>query len=117
MLGWNRRGPMIALELSRYVAPGSLLTIAADTPELEDEVDALTLAGDNLQVEMRRHRHQPAAPTLEALDIPRYDHVLVLGYSRPAGGAADRHAHARDAAPPAQDRRDGGHGASASSAR
>ena len=24
MLGWNRRGPMIALELSRYVAPGSL---------------------------------------------------------------------------------------------
>ena len=41
MLGWNRRGPMIALELSRYVAPGSLLTIAADTPELEQEIEGL----------------------------------------------------------------------------
>ncbi|RYG34801.1 MAG: hypothetical protein EON93_07510, partial [Burkholderiales bacterium] len=34
LLGWNRRGPIIADELSRYVAKGSVLTIAADTPEL-----------------------------------------------------------------------------------
>ena len=26
LLGWNRRGPIITFELSRYVAPGSLLT-------------------------------------------------------------------------------------------
>jgi voltage-gated potassium channel Kch len=80
MLGWNRRGPMIAFELSRYVAPGSLLTIAADTPELQDEIAALQITGSNLQVEYgiidTSHR-----ATLETLDIPSYDHVLVLGYS------------------------------------
>ncbi len=80
MLGWNRRGPVIAFELSRYVAPGSLLTIAADTPELQDEIAALQVSGSNLTVEYgvidTSHR-----ATLEGLDIPSYDHVLVLGYS------------------------------------
>lgn len=80
MLGWNHRGPMIAYELSRYVAPGSLLTIAADAPGLEDEVAAMQLPGSNLHVEFgvidTTHR-----PTLEGLNIPSYDHVLVLGYS------------------------------------
>src|SRR6201999_251513 len=54
MVGWNRRGPLIALELSRYVPPGSLLTIAADTPELEQDFERLVLAGDNLRVELRK---------------------------------------------------------------
>ncbi len=80
MLGWNHRGPMIAFELSRYVAPGSLLTIAADTPELQEEIANLKISGDNLRVEYgvidTSHR-----ATLETLDIPSYDHVLVLGYS------------------------------------
>ena len=80
VLGWNRRGPMIALELSQYVEPGSLLTVAADTPELEAELRALRLAGNNLHVEFclvdTAHR-----PSLEQLDIPSYDRVIVLGYS------------------------------------
>ncbi|MHB1102279.1 MAG: CASTOR/POLLUX-related putative ion channel [Devosia sp.] len=80
MLGWNHRGPIIAFELSRYVAPGSLLTIAADAPGLEDEVAAMQLPGGNLHIEFgvidTTHR-----PTLEELNIPSYDHVLVLGYS------------------------------------
>jgi voltage-gated potassium channel Kch len=80
MLGWNRRGPIIAFELSRYVAPGSLLTIAADAPGLADEIAALQIPGSNLQVEYgvidTTHR-----ATLEGLNIPSYDHVLVLGYS------------------------------------
>jgi voltage-gated potassium channel Kch len=80
LLGWNRRGPMIALELSRYVAPGSVLTIAADTPELADEVAALTIWGSNLQIEYGVVDTSSRA-ALEALDIPNYDHVLVLGYS------------------------------------
>ena len=80
MLGWNRRGPMIALELSRYVAPGSTLTIAADTPELEEEFGHLALAGDNLSVDMKRIDTGRRAE-IEALDPTGYDHVLVLGYS------------------------------------
>jgi voltage-gated potassium channel Kch len=80
MLGWNRRGPMIAFELSRYVAPGSVLTIAADTPELQDEVGALLISGSSLQVEYGIVDTASRA-ALESLDIPSYDHVLVLGYS------------------------------------
>jgi voltage-gated potassium channel Kch len=80
LLGWNRRGPMIALELSRYVAPGSVLTIAGDTPELAEEVGAVTIWGSNLQIEYGIVDTSSRA-ALEALDIPSYDHVLVLGYS------------------------------------
>lgn len=80
MLGWNRRGPMIALELSRYVAPGSLLTIAADTPELAQDYEGLVLAGDNLRVEMKRIDTSRRAE-IEALDPTACDHILVLGYS------------------------------------
>ena len=80
MLGWNRRGPMIAFELSRYVAAGSLLTIAADIPELEQQVGALQIAGDRLAVEYGVVDTSSRA-TLESLDVPSYDHVLVLGYS------------------------------------
>ena len=80
MLGWNRRGPMIALELSRYVAPGSLLTIAADTPELEADHARIVLAGDNLRLELERIDTSRRGE-IEALDPAGYDHVLVLGYS------------------------------------
>jgi voltage-gated potassium channel Kch len=80
LIGWNRRAPMVALELSRYVGPGSLLTIAADAPEIADEVAALTLEGDNLGVELRQVDTGRAAD-IDALQPLTYDHVLVLGYS------------------------------------
>jgi ion channel POLLUX/CASTOR len=80
ILGWNRRGPIIANELSRYVAQGSLLTIAATSGQLERDVNNLAIEGGNLAVELvvtdTTHRS-----SLEALNIPAYDHVLVLGYS------------------------------------
>jgi len=80
MLGWNRRGPMIAFELSRYVAPGSVLTIAADTPTLQDEIGALMVSGNNLQVEYGII-DTASRSALEGLNLPTYNHVLVLGYS------------------------------------
>lgn len=80
ILGWNRRGPIISHELSRYVAPGSTLTIAADTPDLEKEVASLPVAGPNLTVYYRVADTGNRA-VLESLDVPSYDHVLVLGYS------------------------------------
>ncbi|SIQ17395.1 Lipoprotein signal peptidase [Rhizobium sp. RU20A] len=80
ILGWNRRGPIIAAELSRYVAPGSLLTIAADTPDIAADVADIERANDNLAIELKQidtsDRRQ-----LDALEVPGYDHVLVLGYS------------------------------------
>jgi hypothetical protein len=62
------------------VAPGSVLTIAADTPELQEEVGALMISGSNLQVEYGVVDTASRA-ALEGLDVPSYDHVLVLGYS------------------------------------
>ena len=80
LLGWNRRGPIITQELSRYVAPGSRLMIAADTPELLDEVAAMPYLNENLSVECRVIDTSNRA-ALDALDVPSFDHVLVLGYS------------------------------------
>jgi voltage-gated potassium channel Kch len=80
ILGWNRRGPIIATELARYVAPGSRLTIAADTPEFEGEIASLKLDPASLVVE-HHVIDTSSRPALDALDVPSYDHVLVLGYS------------------------------------
>jgi voltage-gated potassium channel Kch len=80
LLGWNRRAPIIIHELSRYVAPGSVLTIAADTPDLDSVVANLSVASANLAVEYG-HVDTTSRTALEALDIAGYDHVLVLGYS------------------------------------
>ena len=80
ILGWNHRGPTIARELARYVAPGSVLTIAADSPGLEADVAALELAGDAMAVSTRICDSSDRA-VLRGLDIPAYDHVVVLSYS------------------------------------
>ena len=80
LLGWNRRAPIIVHELSRYVAEGSLLTIAANTPDLDETVAGLSVASSNLSVEYGRIDTTSRA-ALDGLDIASYDHVLVLGYS------------------------------------
>ncbi|MEO5807720.1 CASTOR/POLLUX-related putative ion channel [Devosia sp.] len=80
ILGWNRRAPVIAYELSRYVAPGSVLTIAADTPTLDDDIANLQIASNNLSVEYGRI-DTTSRDALKTLDVTAYDHILVLGYS------------------------------------
>ena len=80
LLGWNRRGPIIAQELSRYVAPGSELMIAANREDLESVVAGLSYLSQNLTVRCAVIGTTNRA-ALDALDVPSYDHVLVLGYS------------------------------------
>lgn len=80
LLGWNRRGPIIAQELSRYVAPGSELLIAANRSDLETIVAGLSYLKENLVVRCTVIDTTNRA-ALDALDVPSYDHVLVLGYS------------------------------------
>lgn len=79
LLGWNRRASLVASELSRYVAPGSLLTIAADFPAMDEAVGAINLVGSNLTVESRRVDISRRAE-VAALEPTDYDHILVLGY-------------------------------------
>ena len=80
MLGWNRSGPSIAYELSRFVLPGSSLHIVADSAPLEAEATRLNGRFPNLAI-----THQLAdatrAEALKALDIAAYDHIIVLGYT------------------------------------
>ena len=80
ILGWNRRGPIIARELARYMAPGSLLTVGADLPGLAEEIAGLELPDDAMAIEFRP-MDTSSASELRALDVPSYDHVIVLGYS------------------------------------
>jgi len=80
ILGWNRRGPLIAHELSRYVKPGSVLTIAADTPGFADEIKAMPLGSRNMKVEAKVVDTAHAA-SVEKLNPGGYDSVMVLGYS------------------------------------
>ena len=80
ILGWNRRGAAIAFELSRYVAPGSELTIVADTPDFGEAMEELKVSGGNLKVSHRFADSSDRA-TLDGLDIPSFKHVMVLGYS------------------------------------
>jgi voltage-gated potassium channel Kch len=79
LLGWNRRAPIIAAELSRYVGPDSLLTIAADTPDIEAEIEALQLPNPNLTIAFHRVDTSRRAE-IDALDPISYDSILVLGY-------------------------------------
>lgn len=80
MLGWNRRAPVIARELSRYVIPGSVLTVAADVPDLDTTIANLSYDSNNLTIEYGTVDTTDRG-VLESLDVLGYDHVLVLGYS------------------------------------
>ena len=79
ILGWNHRGQTIAEELARYVAPGSHLTIAADSPGLDAAVTGLRIDAGRLQVSYVACFSSDRS-VLEQLDIPSYDHVMVLSY-------------------------------------
>nr|WP_316654005.1 NAD-binding protein [uncultured Gellertiella sp.] len=89
ILGWNRRGPLIARELSRYVQPGSSLTIVASTPGLAERLRPMEFPEDRLSVRVISADSSSRA-VLDGLDIHDYDHVLVLGYNEElAAQAAD----------------------------
>ncbi len=80
ILGWNNRGPIIAFELSRYVKPGSVLTVAADTRGFAEQIASMSLGSKNMKVEPRVLDTSNAAD-LDTLDVGSYDSIMVLGNS------------------------------------
>lgn len=80
MLGWNRRGPAIAYELSRYVIAGSELLIVADAPQMETEAGRIVGAFPSLFVSTLV-KDTTREATLAPLDVTSFDHVIVLGYT------------------------------------
>ncbi len=74
ILGFNARVPTVLRELDEYVAPGSSVLLVA-----EGQVPAPdTLA--NLSIEVRRSSTTERA-ALEALDLNRFDHAIVMSPS------------------------------------
>jgi voltage-gated potassium channel Kch len=77
VLGWNDRAPTIIAKLDSYVSPGSEITVASyegtEMPPHLDELPRLRVTRLPADTTDRR--------TLEELDVPSYDHVIVLSYS------------------------------------
>jgi voltage-gated potassium channel Kch len=77
ILGWNWRVPTIINELDAYVAPDSAVTVVADVEEGETIIAENC---ENLKNETVTYQYDDPTDrrTLDALDIPSYDHVIVL---------------------------------------
>ncbi|MCA2223328.1 CASTOR/POLLUX-related putative ion channel [Nonomuraea aurantiaca] len=83
MLGWNSRAPKIVAELDQYVAPGSILNVAAavDESELAFELPNLALNAKECDTTDRI--------TLESLEPGMFDHIIVLADDRLESQHAD----------------------------
>ena len=77
ILGWNDRAPKMIAHLDRYVPLGSEVTVVtpegAGLPTRFDELEHQTVNVHTGNTSNRR--------TLDALEVPAYDHVIVLSYS------------------------------------
>ena len=86
ILGWNDRAPIMIAHLDRYVPPGSEVTVV--TPEgarLPTRFDELEHQTVNVRTGNTSDRR-----TLDALEVPAYDHVIVLSYSDGSDDADSR---------------------------
>lgn len=77
ILGWNWRLPSIVHELDQYVASGSTVTIVSDKENGEVEIKREAGSLKNLNLTYR-----PGDTTdrraLDDLDVPTYDHIILL---------------------------------------
>ena len=80
ILGWNRRGHVIIQELDSYVAPGSILTVVANSEDAHKEIVQLAPLQHNQTVSFQTGDTTDRA-TLDSLQIDNYQHVIVLGYT------------------------------------
>lgn len=80
ILGWNWRGGTIVRQLDAYVAPGSLITVAAEHVTVEAELEELKRELKNTGLHFT-----PADITsremLDGLLLKTYNHIIVLAYS------------------------------------
>ena len=77
---WNRCVCAIIAELDNYVTPGSEALIISDLETGEAETACMASNMRNLQVSFRAGDTTDRA-VLEALDVPSYQHVIILCYS------------------------------------
>lgn len=80
ILGWNSQGVAISQELDRYVAPGSVLTVVADSEGAKEEVerecgDLVNQKVTCIEADTTDRR------ALNGLGVPEYDQIILLCYS------------------------------------
>ena len=80
LLGWNWRSPRIADELDHYSPAGSLLTVVAMDPAGGPAIAELAPQMKNLTLSFQEGDTTERA-LLDRLDIPGYQHVILLCYS------------------------------------
>ncbi|HEX2832577.1 MAG TPA: potassium transporter TrkA [Thermoanaerobaculia bacterium] len=80
LLGWSARAPIIIRELDNYVAPGSLMTVVADAPGIEEGIEALRPRLSRQSLDFRRGDSSDRE-TIESVDPEQYQHIVVLCYA------------------------------------
>jgi hypothetical protein len=100
VLGWSPAMPTVIKELDAYVASGSTVTVLAPSAEVESMVKTLSAEISNQVLTAARGLHYDRE-TLNTLDIPSYQHVIVCGADSPDPQEADAQAllsllHLRD---------------------
>ena len=78
ILGWNRRAPLILGELDQYLVSGSAVTVVSELPDAASQVEKQRAKLQNLTLSLRAGDTTDRT-LLEALDVPTYHHVIVLG--------------------------------------
>ncbi len=76
VLGWNRHAAVVIRELDAYVAPGSEVLAVAPHTRIVREVEAITGLA-SLRAE-GRFGDPTSRAVLDGLDVPSFDHVVVL---------------------------------------
>ena len=94
ILGWNPTAPLILRELGAYVAAGSHAWVLADFPEGTAAVQATLPSTANLSISLHVGDTTDRA-TLDALQIPRFDHVILLSPDIDDGHEDEQKADAR----------------------
>lgn len=78
ILGWNKGGETVVNELDNYVAPGSFIRVVAENPADIAEFKAHHLTGIRNQQFEYLEGNPSDRELLESLDIPGFDHIIVL---------------------------------------
>ncbi len=80
VLGWNSRTAGLLVELDRYAAPGSKLTVLADGPRVAEAVAAVGRRMTRIAMEYRA-AETTDREVLDAATAEGYDHVVVMSYA------------------------------------
>jgi voltage-gated potassium channel Kch len=94
ILGWNDNAPIILRELDQYVDAGSRVRVVAELPGGVEAARAHCPPTSRLEIDLSAG-DTTDRPTLDRLDIPSFDHVILLSPQLDDGHEDEQRADAR----------------------